>query len=146
MSATRQAQRQASQQVKRFRRRRVCFPVIAAMVLEARNADYRPMQLSRSPPRLSWQPTWLSSQPRVEHGVRVKDSAFSSASSRPAISCLRLPWKAWQPHGQPLSFWFSPPLLPPVPVVFVSAWPVSLGLLADASPVDGSFSLNSSAS
>ena len=61
-----------------LRRRRVCFPAPAAVALAVRNVDCRSSQLSRSPQRLSWQPTWLSSRPRVEHGVPAKDSAFSS--------------------------------------------------------------------
>jgi hypothetical protein len=63
----------------RFRRRWVCF-LVSALVLAVRNVDCRSSQLSRSPRQLSWQPTWLSSPPRAEHGVPVKDSAFSSPS------------------------------------------------------------------
>jgi hypothetical protein len=60
------------------RRRRVCSAAAAA--LAARNFDYRPRRLSRSPRRLVWPPTWLSSPPQVERDVPVKDSVFSSAS------------------------------------------------------------------
>src|SRR5205807_3475017 len=56
-----------------FKRRRACFPAHAALILEGLNVDCRSSQISRSPRWLSLQPTGLSSQPRVEHGVPVKD-------------------------------------------------------------------------
>jgi len=56
------------------------IPAHAALILEGLNVDCRSSQVSRSPRQLAWQPIWLSSRPRVEHGVPVKDSAFSSPS------------------------------------------------------------------
>ncbi len=63
-----------------FRRRRVCSAAAAALVRAARHVDYRPKRLWRSPRRLVWPPTWLSSPPQVERDVPAKDSVFSSAS------------------------------------------------------------------
>jgi hypothetical protein len=130
----------------RFKRRRVCFRAAAALA-RAQNADYHPSLLSRSPRLLFWQPTWLSLQPQVERGVRVKDLISSLLFWRPVflpeafvpkISC-RLVQKAWQQpdglqwSGQPISSQPSRPLQPPLPEVSALISPVSLARLADVS-------------
>src|SRR5205807_10655054 len=91
-------------------------------------------------------PTGRSWLLRVVHGVRVKDSVFSSFSSRHRASSRQLltplTQKAWHPcdsqwRARPIFSRLSTLLLIPPPVVCVSTSPASAGLLVNVFQVPG---------
>ena len=130
-----------------LRLRRLCFPVAALAALE----NFGPTTLCYSPRQLASQPTWLSSLLRVAPGVPVKDSVFSSLSWQCSVPSRRLlapetSFRLTQWLVQPISALLSMRLLTPPAAICVSAWPVFVGPLGDASRAAGSFSLTSSTS
>src|SRR5690349_1194784 len=115
-------------------RRRLCFPVVAAL----ENCDRSTSRYSLR--QLALQPILLSSRRRAEPDARAKGLAFSLASwLRQALADLR-----WL--GQPISWPLSTPLLFQPVAVCVLIRPISLNPHADAFRVDRSSSLTSSAS
>ncbi|MGB9475941.1 MAG: hypothetical protein WCE87_12825 [Candidatus Udaeobacter sp.] len=132
----------------RSRHRLACFRVPAALI-PAQDFDYRLMSFAYSPGRLSWQPTWPSSQLQVGRGVPAKGLVFSSLSLQRPTCARRLfagKTKTERPgeqHEQPISSRLSSPLLIQSSEVFVLAWPAFFDLPADISQGAGFFSLNS---
>ena len=136
--------RSSSRSIRRqyFRRRRLCFPAAALVVV---SENFGPPRLRYSPRPLSLQPTSLSWRPRVEHDAPVKDSVSSWVCWLP----LFVPETSFQPtqwRGQPTFSQLSRLLPSALAAICVSTRPVFPSLLVSVFRVAGSFSLTSSAS